>query len=556
MRLLRSALSDPISVGINSFRSISDVLNQQESLKMRRSLMEREAAESQVRMEREKQGIEAEKENIGWNKQMRSRMGMEWAREDDLRNFNAAVSKLDSGQNLEVSDYDSILKAAHGMPNWKDLKPEQWSEVHNNLRSLKTGIDHIWPQIAEVWGKGQGVYINRSQAPELFSAFDKIPSYGGAVNRGKDRHGETEGVEKSLERIYFDPRNGTMTPLLRVKDSKGDTYEAPMTADRGNDPNAPVLQLPVQIFNAHLNAQLKMADWADSVRMKLGDKEVAKRHEAQKETLKQNEVWLAGEDSVEELLTKNPNATANELRNAFKKSVREKAKEKGIAIAEKDITNEAAKISERLPSAGVQEFREYQQMDARERAAFETFTKLKHPQAQGKDPMAAFNEWKKLSPSEKKQFGEFQRVLKPREPKEPKISIQTTAEGDLVRVPVQGGPATPVVGTSGQPLKKKPELSAADLKLIGTKKDSIREMVEGDHDVSSDKDDTVIEYAGNLVEKNPKLTSKQAIAQAKKELGIEKKWTEEELRKSLKEHGKSSREVDDYIKRAKTAGKL
>jgi hypothetical protein len=48
----------------------------------------------------------------------------------------------------------------------------------------------------------------------------------------------------------------------------------------------------------------------------------------------------------------------------------------------------------------------------------------------------------------------------------------------------------------------------------------------------------------------------QPKEQAKKDLGIEKKWTEKDLRTDLKAHGMSDKEADAYIKKAKEKGKL
>lgn len=344
MGLLKSVYSNPMESGIRAFRAVSDIFGdiedreaRKEDRAIRRQLMSQEQARNELLMEKTRNDMKYQEEEREHLKKLRQEQEQQIFDTRTLRTLQAAKERVRQNQPLSDDEETAVLMASNRAVNWAGKNPDEITEINRSLKGLKDGIRGIWPVIEAQMQKGGG-YVERAQAPELFSAFDGIPTYGGAVGRGADRNGATEGVTKKVERFYFDPKTQTMTPYLRVTDATGKEYYAPMTFDRGNDPNAPVVQLPLPIFNAHLQAQSEFADSLDVLRMKYGDADLIKRREQAEELATKSEAFLAGEKAVTDLLITNPRATSNQIRNAYSVAVRDKAKDLKIGIPQSEIT--------------------------------------------------------------------------------------------------------------------------------------------------------------------------------------------------------------------------
>jgi hypothetical protein len=340
---LRSVYSDPIAAGIKAFGDVSETLN-------RRELTAQTIADRRLHAEGEEQRQKAVEEDRVYIKKIQQQHLQENFDKNMTGDLLSAHNKLTNGEPLNDQEELAYLAASNRALNFKDKTPKEITEITKNIRVLHEGIQKIFPDVQKAIQAGGG-YIERSSAPDLFNAFDSVPTYGADIDKGTDRHGSEEGVKKSLDRIYI-TKEGTMIPYLRVEDSKGQVYYAPATAGRSGDPNAAVLQLPVQLFGAHVESQVGMAKNIESILMKYGHGEFAKKRKAAGEVATRSETYLIGERAVMTALADNPRTDVNTLRNAYKTSVREAAKEKGIAIPEKEI-DEGAKsyIPEKQPRA-------------------------------------------------------------------------------------------------------------------------------------------------------------------------------------------------------------
>ena len=518
--------------------------------------MEKETAESKLRTEKTRSEMAWQDEQRQWMKETK-------LREDQLRGLAGAQAKFRAGIDLDDDDLNHVVRATRAMDLWKDLPVDQWQTLHKNLDVLKSGVEKYWPIINKQMEQGKGAYFSDEQAPDLFNALNKV--YGSQIARGKDRHGETQGVEKRINRLYFDPRNGTMTPLLEVKDSKGDTYFSPMTVDRGNDPDAPVLQIPYQMFGAHLNSHIDMSKMIDAAMIKLGDKETKKRVETETQTLKENEVWLAGSEAMYELMKTKPNASKNELANAFERAVIAKSKETGIPIKRTEITTEIAKISEKQPfqlgspvgktlqdrakliaqgfsedspeikaidaatakatkksgseiSSGMKDFEAYSGMKPEQRGtpkyqkAYDAWEdkQAKRKEKPEKEPSAIreFEEVEKMPAEKKGRFYKHRELMK----EKPTTEVLSVTEQREMRTEALG-----------RFTKLLPDELGDDYRDAIIKRKNLDELISNLPDEQQSQAKDMVDRATELKKENRKLTWNQAFNQAEKELGkIEK----------------------------------
>ncbi len=174
----RSIFGNPVESAINAFGSVSAVLNQREELGRRRELMDRQSAESNLRMERERK-------NIAFEEKQRGRTEKLWGIEDELRDeiknspgflndFSSALGKdaeIRSGKEPQYTEGEgkAILAATGKMPHIDLNKLDEQGEAVNTFRKQ---LQHFGPQI--LGSKQQQILINREQAPELFSAFETM----------------------------------------------------------------------------------------------------------------------------------------------------------------------------------------------------------------------------------------------------------------------------------------------------------------------------------------------------------------------------------------------
>ena len=310
---MRSVYSDPIASGIDAFSKVSDTLQRIDTAPIRKQLLQEEVRDreqnralKQVQEERQRKADAREDEM--WERQKDS-----FFDQDTEKAFKVADSKVKSGQELDDSDIKAVLTVANrskfGRKNVGEI-----DDMIKSARGVKAFIDKASPVIQQKIANKEGVTIDRTQYPEEFENLEKI--FGDEINRGADSTGQ-EAKEKKLQSISIGP-DGRMAFNLRVVGSDGKEYYSPMTVDRGNDPKAPVLMMPVGVFNAAIGSYTKMGDYLDAIHMQLGDKEFEKKMSSHYETSRKSQAVGAGQVSVDNLLKKNPKASVNELRNAFK----------------------------------------------------------------------------------------------------------------------------------------------------------------------------------------------------------------------------------------------
>ena len=562
-RLLRSVFSNPIESGISAFRGVSDILQQRESLGMRRELLEREKAQSELTMQRERQSLEfGKKQQAEWERAI----GREHATEENIdlvTKFLPAKMKWDEAKktgavpNFTEEERTSIINLSKKFPMFADKNTD---EV---MRALTYANNFHNKNQQKLMAGGS---LNEANDPEYFKSLNVIHDF----NRGEDKYGlsvEKDGVKKRLVGYIINPATKAVTPMLEITtpvkegqvlkikhpDSTEDsnayvvpkgqtsiTYRAPATLDHGPDPNAPVFQTPIDMIDAHLNTHLDYGAMLQAATSQVSPKETVRKLQARTENIEKSAEFQKGEEALDKLLKENPKATVNQQRNVYSKA----AGASGI-LSQKEIDDRLKTIiPEKQPSAGVQEFREYQQMSADERAAFETFTKLKHPQTQAKDPMAAFKEWQKLSPSEKKRFGEYERALKPEKPETEPTAIKEFKEYE--KMPPERQERFGKFKTLTKPTGEEKPLSVTEQKEMRTEalgrftkllpddlegkvregilnRKNLDELISNLPDEQQSQAKDIVDRATELKKEDRKLTWNQAFNKAEKEIGkIEK----------------------------------
>ena len=319
---------------IRAFSTVSDVLN-------KRELLARDEADRKIKEEERIANKpildETRKYNLDLLKQKRGEIF-----DSQTSPFIAsAMDKTSKGIALDDAETGAILMATNRAGNWKDATPDQINERNRSLRLVGEKIKGMEPAILQAVQSKQPVNISRQSDPDLFNAFDKLPDYGGAANKGLAADGKP-AKSKTLEQATITPE-GNMILKLRVEQQDGTVYYAPVTVGRDSDPNAPVLQIPIAMFGAKLQQELKFADTLDGVMKQLGSDKFATEVVKKREGLKASEALHAGELAVHEYLAKNPEKAddVNAIRSAYTLAAREKAKEFGVTLSQTDLHNGA-----------------------------------------------------------------------------------------------------------------------------------------------------------------------------------------------------------------------
>ena len=217
---MRSVYSDPVASAIDAFGKVDRILGDREERATA-------AADRKLRLEREE-------EDAKWKAKVKQRTEEQWGKEDQInfdartgRNLASASDAVKKGIPMSEAEQESVFTMMYVAPNWKGLNdPDKITELHRNIKTAQEGIKKLEPTIMAAIQSGKGGYIDRTAAPDLFNALDKIPIYGDAANEGTDRTGQP-AQEKKIQRVYIDPKDQTLVPELRVTDSKGNEYRRP-----------------------------------------------------------------------------------------------------------------------------------------------------------------------------------------------------------------------------------------------------------------------------------------------------------------------------------------
>jgi hypothetical protein len=319
-----------VNAGLDSAQKMLNILDTLEDRPAKQRLRELQVAKG----EREEAEATA---NTQWEKDRRDHVRKEWGDSDQIkfdtkqaRLFQSARDGLASGRDLTEEEEGAYLMATHQAVDWKNKTPEEIDKFHKDIKALHDDIAKYTPSIMNAMEKGGK--IERTQAPDLFNKFDAVYD----VTKGPN------DKEKSLNAVYF--QGGKMVPVYEKVDQDGNKTYGPAIVGNPKDPNAVVMSMPVQMLMSDLQHKKELAEGYDQLRMKYGDDELAKKREKARESLKESESFRAGELAVQEYITKkgkNYTHNVNELRNAYTTAAREKAKELGIPLDQKKLSEGA-----------------------------------------------------------------------------------------------------------------------------------------------------------------------------------------------------------------------
>ena len=213
--------ADPIAAGVNAFRGISDVITQQKELGMRRELMERQKAESAITMERERLGLEQQKQDIAFKSKMSKIFEdhPELLDQLDPQQVNNAFEKTDRiSQGKDEKYTDNEVNAFFTLlPSIGHIDLDKLDEQADATNDFRKWMATIAPSI--YGSPKQKIVIDRNQIPEQIANFEKI--YGNRINTGSDKNGltvEKDGVKKSIKKVLIDKTNPEMPTVSFVLD--------------------------------------------------------------------------------------------------------------------------------------------------------------------------------------------------------------------------------------------------------------------------------------------------------------------------------------------------
>jgi hypothetical protein len=348
MRRLSAIGGDPIASGIDAYAKVTGILDAQEDRARKRTLMEEDLLDRQSTRQRQA------RDDV-WKEEDRRRLMKERADADQIkmdsrtaRLVASARAKIKSGKGdlLDDDEISAIFVAKNTAFGFNEKPAGQDLYSYNKtVKEAREMTKKYSPLIANAMSNDGG-YISRDQAPDWFNKLEAI--YGPEINSGLDKTGQP-AKSKSLERLTFS--KGMLVPELRVETASGEVYFAPATAGRDASPNAKVLQIPLQLFDASLQQKADFADDLDFVLMKLGDKEALKRDEEARVGAQKSRMFQQAEDSVWEfVIAKGPAymrsaAGMREAQNVGRKRLRELSAESKVPLSEDDITKWAGKIA-------------------------------------------------------------------------------------------------------------------------------------------------------------------------------------------------------------------
>lgn len=321
---------------VRSMATMSDVFN-------KRELMARDEADRRLATEDRERRLTEEKKNQPILDETR-KLNLELLKQKRADAFDSTVSqrlasamdKNSKGLDLDPDEESAVLMATNKANNWMDASPEEIEKTNKNLRLVSEKIKTMQPAIMEAIKNKQPVTISREADPEMFNALDSLKAYGGAANKGTGRSGNE--AKKSIEKITITPE-GNMIPVLRVEEADGTVYFAPATVGRDASPDAPVLQIPIAMFGAKMQQELRFAETLDTLMKKYGHTEFGKMAETKRISAKNSESFLAGETAVHEFLANSPDKGngINMVRATYMKAARSKAKELGVTLSQAEL---------------------------------------------------------------------------------------------------------------------------------------------------------------------------------------------------------------------------
>jgi hypothetical protein len=198
--MVRSVLSNPVESGINAFESITGMFQRGEQLKMRRELLDREKAESDLRMESNRVELENRKQLYATNSKMASMLDEPGAAEA-LSGFVSESGK--EKPKYSESQINAGIDMASTLPHFKLDKLDEQADA------TKTFLDHGDAILQQVLvSPQQKITLTREQDPAFFDSFKFLYKDGvGGYNKGTDRHGlsvEKDGVNKEVKAALID----------------------------------------------------------------------------------------------------------------------------------------------------------------------------------------------------------------------------------------------------------------------------------------------------------------------------------------------------------------
>ncbi len=214
MPLLRSVYSNPVQSAIESFSTLSDVLDRREMAPLQRERIAQEIAESKLRSDREQtQDVFEQKKRLEWEKAI-GRENATKEKIDMLGNYLSADQELSAAQK---EGRKPILTDAHKKAFFDllgsntlfdpDKVDQQTEDIRKIQDFMKTNADQLM----------QGGRLDLDKHPEIKAAVNTV--FETQLNKGTDKYGnspEAVGVKKEIKGAIIDPKDKTVTFLLNV----------------------------------------------------------------------------------------------------------------------------------------------------------------------------------------------------------------------------------------------------------------------------------------------------------------------------------------------------
>jgi hypothetical protein len=274
----------------------------------RRQLMQTEEQERQVDIKGKEQTLK--------ERQFKYDEFLKLNVEDEHKlNLLSAYRKFDNKIDLDPEEETSTLYLLnHHNPIFQGKSVKQMQSTTEDLRTISGWMKQNESTLSSSLQKGEGVRIDRTQAPQVFDAFNRV--YGPLIKQGTDKYGQP-AQEKSVESFYVDPKDGTLVIGLRVKNSKGEVDSSAVSWGRTGDPSSQVLKIPIGLFSANLGGLTKFGEMMNGMAMRYGTDALQKKLDDTKTLKGKSEADQAGRKAVAEFLKTKPKASVNELRNAY-----------------------------------------------------------------------------------------------------------------------------------------------------------------------------------------------------------------------------------------------
>jgi hypothetical protein len=208
----RSVFSNPIESGLRAAREMVGIMRDVDEAPLRRELLAQEVADKRLSSERTKKTMEYEdKVRAQWEKAI----GRENATKDRIEAlslFAGAHSELEAAAkegrkaNLTPAHKKAVFDL---LQNSELFDPDRIDEQLTGIRTVRG----FMAQNAEALQ--QGGKVDLEKYPEVQNALNAV--FGKQLNRGTDRNGLSEGVEKRIRSVIIDPTDQTLVFGLDVR---------------------------------------------------------------------------------------------------------------------------------------------------------------------------------------------------------------------------------------------------------------------------------------------------------------------------------------------------